>query len=437
MLPWSRSFASTSSEGSRVVQPSVASRHHALDALRAAMMFLGIYLHAVVAYSPHGGWPFKPPQLTTTLDFSMILLHVFRMPVFYVMAGFFAALLLQRYGSRRAIVNRFWRIVVPFVVGWIIIYPLVMFMTAFGRRGLDPAIDFILSGRFLDYAHPLHLWFLEYLIVFYVLAAILVVALPLVVPAGARARLIGAFQSIVQSVWAPLPFGVLSFLALLLMAHPWLEDPPGFVPAASLVVAYGIPFGFGWLLFLNAHLLDVLARRAWLYMAAAVVAFIAYYMLLYSFADRGMAFYGLRAAHALAMWCLILGSHRPVPALPLRPQRARALSLRFLVLPLYRPSAGDPAVPADPARRAAAAAGQGRAGTGGDHRRAAAALSLRRAADLHRGRAQRPEISRRAHADSRHCRLERNEMRWNRMRFHLISFARTGDRGSRGRDGSG
>ena len=33
------------------------SRYHALDALRAAMMFLGIYLHAVVAYSPNGGWP--------------------------------------------------------------------------------------------------------------------------------------------------------------------------------------------------------------------------------------------------------------------------------------------------------------------------------------------------------------------------------------------
>ena len=31
-------------------------RFHALDALRAAMMFLGIYLHAVVAYSPEGGW---------------------------------------------------------------------------------------------------------------------------------------------------------------------------------------------------------------------------------------------------------------------------------------------------------------------------------------------------------------------------------------------
>ena len=287
---------------------AAASRYHALDALRAAMMFLGIYLHAVVAYSPNGGWPFKPPQLTTTLDFSMILIHVFRMPVFYVMAGFFAALLLQRYGSRRAVANRFWRIVVPFVVGWIVIYPLVMFMSALGRRGLDPAIDFILSGRFLAYAHPMHLWFLEYLIVLYVLAAIVVLALPIVVPPAMRARLLGIFRSAVQSVWAPLLLGVPSFIAMLLTPHPWLDDPPGFVPVTHLVVAYGIPFGFGWLLFINADLLEVLAKRGWLYTAAAVLAFIAYLALLLSFADRGMAFYALRAAHALAMWCLILGT---------------------------------------------------------------------------------------------------------------------------------
>jgi hypothetical protein len=33
------------------MQP-VGSRYHALDALRAAMMFLDIYLHAAAAYTP-------------------------------------------------------------------------------------------------------------------------------------------------------------------------------------------------------------------------------------------------------------------------------------------------------------------------------------------------------------------------------------------------
>jgi glucans biosynthesis protein C len=284
-----------------------ASRYHALDALRAAMMFLGIYLHAAVAYSPIGGWVFKQPPLTSTLDYSIILIHVFRMPVFYVMAGFFAALLLERYGPRRAIANRFWRIAVPFVVGWIVIYPLAMFMGALGRRGLDNALDFISSGRFLDYAHPLHLWFLEYLMVLYGLAAVVVVILPRVMPSDMQTKLRGLFRSVLQSVWAPLPLGVLSFLALLPMTHAGLDDPPVFVPAARLVVAYAIPFGFGWLLFANTDLLDILRRRGWLYTAIAAPMCILYLGLLFSFADRGVAFYAMRAVLALAMWCLILG----------------------------------------------------------------------------------------------------------------------------------
>ena len=75
--------------------------------------------------------------------------------------------------------------------------------------------------------------------------------------------------SVVQSVWAPLPLGALSFVALLPMTHASLDDPPGFVPSPSLVIAYAIPFGFGWLLFGNVDLLDTLRRRGWLYTAIA------------------------------------------------------------------------------------------------------------------------------------------------------------------------
>lgn len=283
------------------------SRYHALDSLRAAMMLLGIYLHAAVAYSPIGGWPFKPPQLTAKLDYSIILIHAFRMPVFYVMAGFFAALLLERYGWRRAASNRFWRIAVPFIVAWSLLFPLVMFLSALGRRGPEAAVDFILSGRFLAYAHPMHLWFLEYLLVLYVLAAIAVVILPRLLSAGARALLIGCFRSTVRSIWAPLPFAILSFLSLLPMVHPALDDPPSFVPAVRIVVAYAIPFAFGWLLFVNADLLDTLRRRAWLHTAIGVMAGVAYLWLLFSFADRGNNFYAIRGSLALAMWCLIFG----------------------------------------------------------------------------------------------------------------------------------
>src|SRR6267143_834016 len=148
-------------------QPS-ASRYHALDGLRAAMMFLGIYLHAVVAYSPRGLWFYKPLDLTPALDWTTTVIHVFRMPVFYVMAGFFAALLLQRYGVWRATKNRVVRIVVPFVVGCIVIVPV---------------FRFLLPRHVRDGLHRL-------------------------------------FRLVVQSSWAPLPLAALSFLALLPMRYP-------------------------------------------------------------------------------------------------------------------------------------------------------------------------------------------------------------------------
>lgn len=208
-------------------------RFHALDALRAAMMFLGIYLHAVVAYSPNGGWPWRQAELTRTLDWSISIIHVFRMPIFYAMAGFFTALLLARYGMRRAAWNRFMRIGVPFVVGWIVMWPMVMFLTGLGTFGLDRTLAGFSSGRVLAYAHPMHLWFLEYLIVLYVLAAIVVVLVPLVLSPRARQMGLQAFRATVQSPWAPFVLAVPSFAAQLLMPNPWIEDPPGFIRCSA------------------------------------------------------------------------------------------------------------------------------------------------------------------------------------------------------------
>jgi peptidoglycan/LPS O-acetylase OafA/YrhL len=41
-----------------------AARYHSLDALRAVMMLLGIYLHTAVAYSAYGSWPWKDGSTT-------------------------------------------------------------------------------------------------------------------------------------------------------------------------------------------------------------------------------------------------------------------------------------------------------------------------------------------------------------------------------------
>jgi glucans biosynthesis protein C len=235
----------------------------------------------------------------------MAVIHIFRMPVFYVMAGFFTALLLQRYGSWRAVKNRFWRIVVPFVVGWIIVFPLVVLLVGSDRNGFNQALDAILSGRFLARAHPMHLWFLEYLIVLYLLAAIAVVIVRVLLPGNARVLLLRFFRSALQSQWAPLVFAAPSFLAMLQMKVPRLEDPPSFMPVPRIVIAYAIPFAFGWLLFFSTDLLGTLSRRAWPYTVLAVLASWAYLATFVIPMDRNVAFYVSRAMHSAAMWLLI------------------------------------------------------------------------------------------------------------------------------------
>lgn len=292
--------------------PAAATRYHALDSLRAAMMMLGIYLHVVVAYAPVGGWPYKPAETTGALNLTLVLIHIFRMPVFYVMAGFFAALLYQRRGFRGAAANRIGRIVIPFVVGWAILFPLVILLAGWGRFGLTRTLAGFASGAVLQYAHPLHLWFLEYLILFYGLAVIAVPAVA-ALPEGWRAALNRWFRIAVAASWGPALFAIPSFFALLPMHDVGFDDPPSFVPAPRIVIAYAIPFAFGWLLHHNADLLDGLRRRAWtnalwaLLWAGTFLGAVALFYL--GVIERPAAgswrFFTGRAHHSLALWFLI------------------------------------------------------------------------------------------------------------------------------------
>ena len=282
-------------------------RYHAFDSVRAMMMLLGIYLHAVVAYAPIGGWPYKQPELTSALNFTVILIHVFRMPVFYVMAGFFAALLYDRRGFRLTVENRVWRILIPFVVGWCIIFPLVVQIGQWGRWGMPQTFEAFTSRFIPQYLHPLHLRFLEYLLVLYALSVVAGAAIRIVVPVGALDASNRLFRAAVGSYWAPVLFAVPSFFALLPMRFAGFDDPPSFVPAPRIVIAYAIPFAFGWLLYGNADLIGTLRKRAWLYAGLSLIPIVFYLRLLPLPADlQPLHFFAVRCAiHSLALWLLI------------------------------------------------------------------------------------------------------------------------------------
>jgi glucan biosynthesis protein C len=304
------------------------SRYHSLDALRGVMMLLGIYLHAAVAYSEYGNWPWKDGSTTRLFDVSLGLIHAFRMPVFYVMAGFFAALLLERRGVVGFARNRAIRILVPFAVGWAVLFPLVKLL-AIAARSLDEPTamspQFFSVREALGRLDPMHLWFLEYLLLFYVIAL-------LAIPLSRRLpRLVVGidriFRAIMISPLGPCALAVMTFPTLCLMRDAAIDDPSGFAPEGRIVIAYLAFFAFGWLLWRNADVLFELGRfpRAPILLMVGVVGALLGYSIWYWQHSTGIhMLLGLLASAwflALAMWLFIFGFigvflrlfERPIP----------------------------------------------------------------------------------------------------------------------------
>ncbi len=284
-------------------------RYHSLDALRASMMLLGIWLHTVVGSSRDGGWPYKDPHPTAIFDWTLALIHTFRMPLFMALAGFFGALLWTKRGRVSFVTNRLQRVALPFVLGWFAVLPLSLVIAIYGKTGsLTAGIAFFTSGAFLAHLHPGHLWFLEYLVVLYVLALI-VVPLAERLPDPLRAAANRVFRSALASPCRAALFAAPSTIALVLMPGGFLEDPPGFLPVPRIVFAYAIPFAFGWLLHVNRDRLAVCERRAAAHVALAL-ALVAGYLLFVAPHDASwwpVTRYVRSAAGALVLWLLSFG----------------------------------------------------------------------------------------------------------------------------------
>ncbi len=106
--------------------PSIPRRHD-LDALRAIAMLLGIVLHGVIAYIPlpGGGWPVQDIHQSEAYGVFMSAVHGFRMPLFFLVSGFFTAMLWRKRGLRSLLMHRSKRIFLPFVIGVFTLVPAV------------------------------------------------------------------------------------------------------------------------------------------------------------------------------------------------------------------------------------------------------------------------------------------------------------------------
>ena len=154
-------------------------RVHYMDNLRALAMLAGVVFHAALAYSPlmHPVWPLADSEPALAVDAVAWFLHMFRMPLFFLVAGFFAALLVARRGIAGLFRNRCARVLLPLLL---FLPPVLASLHWLTARAVATAVRpspilawlraYVAEHGALPWIPGwAHLWFLFYLMLFTVL----------------------------------------------------------------------------------------------------------------------------------------------------------------------------------------------------------------------------------------------------------------------------
>lgn len=287
-------------------------RFDGLDRVRAAAMLLGVAYHATYAFVPDIGRWFPVQADATWSGFSVIaaVLHAVRMPVFFTLSGFFAALVMERRGGA-FLRDRFKRLMVPFFVA----LPVTVVADVLLRRAslAQHTMDAAYAGQGEWLFRPLHLWFLEYLFLFCLLAWLL-----------DATKVTVRLHSVLKTPEVLLLGSLVTTACVLMFGEP--QPAFSFVPSLSAVTYFAPFFGLGWAFYRSREATTVLQRRGW-WMALASMA-----LCLFVF-TRPLQWQPLgQALAALAAWLMVLGVMGPAMRPGARPPGSLVQSAYWVYL---------------------------------------------------------------------------------------------------------
>lgn len=237
-------------------------RYYAFDALRATMMFLGIVIHSAINYSSSDDmtWPLRAKDTSVVFFFLVDFIHAFRMPLFFLLAGFFGAFLCFNKSPEEMLKSRFRRILLPFIVFLIVLRPFLNFSFRYCAAVFDGETPVSLSEHFSSLSSYIpyqlsHLWFLYYLFIMSVLAYVF--------SRLTRHRsllFIDDFfkRTFKNPVSRLLTLTAVSFSLLFLFGARSFETSVSWIPDFGILCYYMAFYITGWLLYRNRELVNTL-----------------------------------------------------------------------------------------------------------------------------------------------------------------------------------
>lgn len=149
-------------------------RQHYWDTLRAFLMLLGIPYHVAMAYRPNQVWIVRSDEGIAAFTWLAEIIHYFRMPAFFLIAGYFAGLLLMRRAPGDWLKGRFTRLGVPFVATVLTLVPVMNLACEFSNLPYRDALSsFVWNSSHSGGYWVRHLWFIIVLLYLCSAAALL------------------------------------------------------------------------------------------------------------------------------------------------------------------------------------------------------------------------------------------------------------------------
>jgi len=246
-------------------------RLHGLDALRATALLLGVVLHASMSYFPVTIWIVPDTDNSPVAGVIFFAIHLFRMTSFFLIAGLFAHMMLERRGTGGFIRDRASRIAGPLAAFWFPILAALIagliWMAAIRNGGTIPTGGPPPPPLTLETFPLTHLWFLWVLLILY--GAMLILRAPFAMADrnGGWGRVVDRITGGLIGPWTPAlmagPLAVAFWLAPNWTPFFGIPTPDtGLVPNPVALTAFGTAFGLGFLLDRRRDLL-VRIERLW------------------------------------------------------------------------------------------------------------------------------------------------------------------------------
>lgn len=236
------------------------------------MMLLGLVLHSALTYNitNHGNaWGIKDPKSNYILtDFLVLFIHSFRMPIFFLVAGFFGSMLFYERGVVNMLKNRVWRIFFPFIIFLFLLSPIIYFSFSYTNAVFEnqenPFITTIqLFSNIVVFLPKTtsHLWFLYYLIFTTLISVLLGL---LCEKLKIDNRISNTFNWLIQKpVIRVLFFSTFTFFILSSLETSMINASVSLIPDLSTFVYYFFFYIIGWILFKSKNLLNNFMKYDW------------------------------------------------------------------------------------------------------------------------------------------------------------------------------